>query len=93
MHFRKGHIVVKQDEFTKLFKYMEKRFDESDAKFTKKFDDVNERLDRVEGMLETNVKNVEDKVSGVDGLTVQVDRHERYFDKISGILKVNLDAT
>jgi hypothetical protein len=71
---------------------MEKRFDEADAKTEALRSDMNERFERVEGMLEANIKHVDEKVAETEALTAQVDRHERYFGKVSNILEVDLDT-
>jgi tetrahydromethanopterin S-methyltransferase subunit G len=112
--------VAKQDEFTKLFKYMQTEFKQVNDRLDKtasqetvdrvilhmqkEFKQVNDRFDglearmddrfeRVEGALDSMIKDVDDKVSNVSALEAQVDRHERYFDKISGVLEVDLDST
>jgi response regulator RpfG family c-di-GMP phosphodiesterase len=43
------------DEFTRLFTYMEKRFDQID----RRFEDTNERIDRIMSLLDTLAKRQE----------------------------------
>ena len=52
-------VVMSTDEFTKLFKYMEKRFGELEAKMDTRFDETNNRIDKIISSLNTLAKRQE----------------------------------
>ncbi|MDR0591474.1 MAG: hypothetical protein LBG75_02900 [Candidatus Nomurabacteria bacterium] len=83
---------MKDEDFKKIFSYLDKMEVRLRRDITNDIEDrFNERFNRIEGALEANLKYTDDKVSDVEALGAQVDRHERYFDTISGILEVDLD--
>lgn len=63
------------DDFTKLFIYMEKRFDAVDEKF----EAVDARFDRIERILD---KSAGDYKSLVDEHTAEVSAHDRFTDTL-----------
>ncbi|MDR0398178.1 MAG: hypothetical protein LBH36_03335 [Candidatus Nomurabacteria bacterium] len=84
--------MVKKDEFAELFKYVQEMHADLKGDISELKLEMDERFERVEGALDSIIKDVDEKVSNVDALEAQVDRHERYFGKISNILEVDLDG-
>jgi hypothetical protein len=68
---------MNDDEFTKLFKYMEKRFDALEEQLAKKADadEMNNRFDQTIGALD-------DLSTEHAALTSQVDRHDGWIQQI-----------
>jgi hypothetical protein len=65
---------MSDDQFTKLFKYMTKRFDELESKIDAKADDA--KVDRVLGLLDAVTKQQEVDQHERLAMNNQLDRHE-----------------
>jgi hypothetical protein len=76
---------MNEDEFTKLFKYMEKRFDAIETELVKKSntDDMNHRFDQVIGALD-------DLLTEHAALASQVDRHDALIHQLSAHTNLKL---
>ncbi|OZC91766.1 hypothetical protein CH254_04615 [Rhodococcus sp. 06-412-2C] len=69
---------MKEDEFTRLFKYMEKRFDALEGQLAKKADadEMNNRFDQVIGA-------IDDLSTEHAALSSQVARHDSWIQQLS----------
>ncbi|MDV8022231.1 hypothetical protein [Rhodococcus sp. IEGM 1330] len=78
---------MSHDEFTKLFKYMEKRFDAIESELSKKADadDMKNRFDQVIGA-------IDDLATEHTALSSQVDRHDGWIHQISDHLDLKLSS-
>lgn len=78
---------MSQDEFTKLFNYMEKRFDAIDLELAKKADtnDMSNRFDQVIGAIDDLSTEHAAHVS-------QTDRHDTWIHQISSHIDLTLSS-
>lgn len=76
------------DEFTRLFKYMEERFDRVD----KRFDDTNERIDRIISSLDALAKRQE--IDEEERLVMghQLERLDQWVHQLAEKIGVELSA-
>lgn len=74
---------MSDDQFTKIFKYMEKRFDEVTAHFDARFDRQDARIDSILGALDTLAKDHEVKEHERLAMSHQLDRHERWINQLA----------
>jgi uncharacterized coiled-coil DUF342 family protein len=70
---------MSQDEFTKLFKYMEKRFDLVD----KKFEAQDKKINNIQSSVDGLAKMVTEYHQEMIMLTRKVDRMERWIHEIA----------
>ncbi|MFI6169069.1 hypothetical protein ACIBCN_19985 [Nocardia sp. NPDC051052] len=69
---------MSQDEFAKLFNYMEKRFDKIEVDLAAKAnaDEMNRRFDGIAAA-------IDDQSTEYAAITVQLDRHERWHHEVA----------
>lgn len=72
---------MSQDEFTKLFVYMSKRFDDIDAKLDAKADKVD--LDKIYTHLDGILKRLDDDDAERAAIITQLDRHEGWIHQLA----------
>jgi septal ring factor EnvC (AmiA/AmiB activator) len=78
---------MSEDEFSKLFKHMEKRF----ADMEKRFDKVDQRFDQLQSSVDAYAKQVLDLTQEHLMLARKVDRMEDWIQKIAQKTGVKLD--
>lgn len=79
---------MNDDQFTKLFKYMEKRFDAVD----KRFEDVDARFDRLETIIDGYAAKLDTYAQEMAAMQFKLNRLEKYIEVIAEKTGVNLDA-
>ncbi len=79
--------TMSEDQFTKLFVYMERRFNELEAKIDTKADKT--VVDQILVTLVDTLKRLEDNDQERLIILHRLDRHEEWFDQVSGRLKLN----
>ena len=79
---------MSEDQFTKLFKYMEKRFDDVDGRFDK----VDERIDRLVSSMDGFVKILEDERAENAARDAQFERLLAWARKVSDKTGVPLEG-
>jgi len=80
---------MSDDQFTKLFKYMSRRFDDIEAALATKAD--RSATDRIYNLLDSVAKQQEIDTHERLALTSQIDRHERWISQVAE--KINTDLT
>jgi hypothetical protein len=78
---------MSDDQFTKLFKYMERRFDEIGGRI----DRLGHRLSSLEGLIDTVVKRQEIDEHERAVIIHQLDRHDRWHHQAADKLGMKLD--
>ena len=81
-------FAMSEDQFLKLFKYIEKRFDAVD----KKFDSNDTRFDQVMSALDSILKQNETTEQERLITNHQLDRHEQWIEKAATQLRVKYDS-
>jgi len=76
-------IIMSDDQFTKLFKYVERRFDEVEARLDARFDKQDARIDSILGALDAIAKNQEIEEHERLAMSHQLDRHERWIKQVA----------
>ncbi len=76
------------DEFTRLFTYMEERFDRIDTRF----DDTNKRIDQVMGLLDTLAKQQEINEDERLVMRHQLERLDQWVHQLADKIGVELSA-
>jgi hypothetical protein len=71
--------AMSEDQFTKLFTYMEKRFDEMNQRFAK----VDSQFDQVYTLIDEVLKNQETEAQKRLVIARQLDRHEEWVNRAS----------
>ena len=81
-------MVMSTDEFTRLFKYMEERFDRVD----KRFDETNNRIDRIISSLDALAKRqeIDEEERLVKGH--QLERLDRWVHQLADKIGVELSV-
>ncbi len=79
---------MSDDQFDKLFKYMERRFDAVD----RRFEAVDKRFDSVIGLLDTFIKQTETYHHEMLALGHKVDRHEKWHHQTAKAVGLNLQT-
>lgn len=79
---------MSQDEFTKLFKYMQKEF----ANVHERFDKVDERIDTLTNTVDAYAKQSETYMQEMLALGRKVDRLEEWILKVAEATGVKLSA-
>lgn len=79
---------MSEDEFTKLFKYMQKEF----AAVNSRFDNTNARIDSLTNAVDAYAKQSETYMQEMLALSHKVDRLERWIMKIAEETGVKLVA-
>jgi hypothetical protein len=80
--------MMSHDEYTKLFLYMEKRFDKLEAEMATKADKAD--VERLYGLLDSNAKRLETIETEHVMLTHQVDHHEHWHHQVADKVNVKL---
>lgn len=70
---------MSEDQFTKLFKYMEKRFD----RMEKRFDEQNKKIDSIYAILDAHLKKIEQLLEENTVRNHQYERLERWVHQIA----------
>jgi len=81
---------MSQDEFSKLFTYMERRFDAIEAELAKKVD--KSEIDRINATLDAILKNQETDDQERLVIAHQLNRHERWIERAADRLKITYNA-
>lgn len=81
-------MYMSEDEFTRLFKYMEKRFDAVDVKF----EAVDKRFDHLETIIDGYAGKLDMYVQEMAAMQYKMNRLEKYIEVIAQKTGVNLDA-
>jgi len=79
---------MSEDQFTKLFKYIEKRFDGVDMRFEK----VDRRFDHLEDIIDAYAGKLDTYVQEMAAMQFKLNRLERYIEVLAEKAGVNLDA-
>ncbi|WP_045877677.1 hypothetical protein [Pseudofrankia sp. DC12] len=74
---------MSDDQFTKLFKYVEQRFNEVEARFDTRFDSLDSRMDSIFGAMDTVTKDQETEETERLAMSHQLDRHERWIQQLA----------
>jgi hypothetical protein len=78
---------MSDDQFTKLFNYMNKRFDEMSARF----EATDQKIDKLYGLLDTVIKNQETEQQERAATNHQLARFERWHHQTADKLGLTLD--
>jgi hypothetical protein len=79
---------MREDQFTKLFKYMTNRFDKLEAKIDSKADET--KVDKILGLLDAMAVQQEIDQHERLAMSNQLDRHEKWHHKAAKKLNLNL---
>lgn len=80
-------LTMSDDQFTRLFKYMEKRFDEMGGRM----DRLEGRMSSLEGLIDTVIKQQEVDQHERLAMNHQLDRHERWHHQAAAKIGLKLD--
>ncbi len=83
---------MKDDEFTKLFKYVQQEFTTLRTDMNGRFDGVDKRIDNLTGAVDAFAKQSESYMQEMLALSHKVDRLERWIMKIAEETGVKLVA-
>jgi predicted nucleic acid-binding Zn-ribbon protein len=78
---------MSDDQFTKLFKYIERRFDE----LAHEVEDVRGQVSQVNGTVDGIAKQLDTDAAERAAITRQLDRHDRWHHQTADKLGLKLD--
>lgn len=74
---------MSHDEYTKLYKYMQQKFDEIDARFENLDQKFEHRFDQIYGALDAFIKKQETQEQEQTAISSQLNRHDRWIKALA----------